>query len=67
MAFTINHIAAVIIPAVFGLLWLVSPAAVFLCGTAMAFVSLLLARLVPEYPEPGRETALALEPATENV
>ena len=32
VAFTINHIAAVAIPAAFGLVWLVSPAAVFLDG-----------------------------------
>ena len=47
VAFTINHIAAVFIPALFGLIWLVSPAAVFLIGAAMACVSLVLARLVP--------------------
>ncbi|MEM7301109.1 MAG: MFS transporter [Pseudomonadota bacterium] len=55
VAFTINHIAAVFIPIVFGLLWLVSPAAVFLSGTAMAGVSLVLARLIPHAPEPGQE------------
>ncbi|MBB4301858.1 putative MFS family arabinose efflux permease [Rhodobium orientis] len=55
VAFTINHIAAVVIPAAFGLIWLVSPAAVFLIGAAMAATSLLLARMVPEHPEPGRE------------
>ena len=57
VAFTINHIAAVAIPAAFGLIWLVSPAAVFLIGAAMAGVSLVLARLVPEGPAPGREVA----------
>jgi len=62
VAFTINHIAAVFIPAAFGLLWLVSPAAVFLCGAAMACISLVLARLVPECPEAGRETVLSPEP-----
>jgi len=67
VAFTINHIAAVVIPAAFGLLWLISPAAVFLCGTAIACISLLLARLVPEQPEPGRETLLTPEPATESA
>ncbi|MDP6406881.1 MAG: MFS transporter, partial [Alphaproteobacteria bacterium] len=36
VAFTINHVAAVGLPVVLGLLWLVSPAAVFLCGSAMA-------------------------------
>ena len=55
VAFTINHIAAVVIPAVFGLIWLVSPAAVFLIGAGMAGISLILARLVPLDPVEGRE------------
>jgi hypothetical protein len=55
VSFTINHIAAVFIPAAFGLLWLVSPGAVFLAGAAMAFVSLVLALNVPHDPEPGNE------------
>ena len=55
VSFTINHIVAVFLPAAFGLLWLVSPAAVFLSGAAMAFVSLLLALNVPRHPEAGNE------------
>ena len=55
VAFTINHIAAVVIPVVFGLIWLWSPAVVFLCGTAMAGISLALSRLVPTTPEEGNE------------
>jgi hypothetical protein len=56
VAFSINHIAAVVIPAAFGLLWLASPAAVFLAGSAMALISLVLARMIPGRPEPGCET-----------
>ncbi|MTH97808.1 MFS transporter [Roseibium sp. RKSG952] len=56
VAFTINHIAAVFIPVVFGLIWLYSPAAVFLSGAAMAAVSLVLATLIPSNPEEGNET-----------
>ncbi|MEL7272551.1 MAG: MFS transporter [Pseudomonadota bacterium] len=56
VAFTINHIAAVFIPVLFGLLWLYSPALVFLSGTAMALGSLILSFLVPVVPQPGRET-----------
>ena len=63
VGFTINHIAAVVIPAAFGLIWLVSPAAVFLAGAGMAAMSLVLARLVPEIPVPGGETALPWKPA----
>ncbi len=65
VGFTINHIAAVVIPALFGLLWLVSPAAVFLAGAGMAAGSLILATLVPARPAPGAETVLTpvVEPA----
>ncbi len=55
VAFTINHIAAVVIPILFGLLWLINPSAVFIAGAAMAAVSLALARLVPVNPAPGKE------------
>ena len=57
VAFTINHIAAVVIPVAFGMVWLYSPAIVFLAGSAMAAVSLLLARLVPVTPAVGNEVA----------
>ncbi len=56
VAFTINHIAAVVIPVSFGFLWLVSPAAVFMAGAVMACASLGLARLIPLDPDIGRET-----------
>ncbi|MES0811007.1 MFS transporter [Roseibium sp. SCPC15] len=55
VAFTINHIAAVFIPVLFGFIWLISPAAVFLAGAAMALVSLFLATLIPSNPDDGRE------------
>ena len=56
VAFSINHIAAVAIPALFGLLWLFSPALVFFSGAAMALVSLFLSLLIPQQPAIGRET-----------
>jgi predicted MFS family arabinose efflux permease len=58
VSFTINHIAAVAIPAAFGFLWLVSPAFVFLAGAAMAGLSLILAFNVPRHPVPGREVLI---------
>ncbi|EEE38801.1 major facilitator superfamily protein [Rhodobacteraceae bacterium KLH11] len=58
VAFTINHIAAVFLPALLGLLWVVSPGAVFAVAAAMAIVSLLLSLLIPRHPEPGNETIL---------
>jgi len=56
VAFTINHIAAVFLPALLGYLWLVSPASVFFVAAGMACVSLLLALMIPRHPEPGNET-----------
>jgi hypothetical protein len=58
VSFTINHIAAVVLPVLLGLIWLASPAAVFLTGTAFAVLSLILSQLIPHDPEPGRETML---------
>ena len=55
VSFTINHIAAVVIPAAFGLVWLYSPSLVFLAGAGMAAVSLVLARMVPQRPAEGNE------------
>ena len=63
VAFTINHIAAVVIPVAFGFVWLWSPAAVFLCGAAMAGVSLVLALLVPREPGQGDEVVAFGVPA----
>lgn len=59
VAFTINHIAAVFLPALLGLLWVVSPGAVFALAAAMALVSLALSLLIPRHPEPGNETILS--------
>ena len=64
VGFTINHIAAVVIPVSFGLLWLVSPAAVFLAGAGMAALSAILASMVPANPAPGSETVLVPAPET---
>ena len=58
VAFTINHIAAVIIPVSFGLVWLVSPAAVFYVGAGMALLSLILSLNVPQAPTEGNETRI---------
>ncbi|WP_170753713.1 MFS transporter [Ruegeria lacuscaerulensis] len=59
VAFTINHIAAVFLPALLGLLWVVSPGAVFTLAAAMAMISLALSLLIPRHPEPGNETILS--------
>ncbi len=56
VAFTINHIAAVGLPASLGYLWIVSPSSVFVLAAGMAATSLCLAMLIPRHPEPGNET-----------
>ncbi len=55
VSFTINHIAAVVIPAALGLVWVVSHSAVFLVGTGFALCSLILAQNIPRRPVAGNE------------
>jgi hypothetical protein len=59
VAFTINHIAAVFLPAGLGYMWLISPLAVFVTAAGMALVSLTLALLIPRHPQKGHETIFA--------
>ncbi len=56
VSFTINHIAAVVLPALLGILWLYSNALVFLIGAGLALCSMLLTQLIPDKPELGSET-----------
>ncbi|MGJ8597678.1 MFS transporter [Sulfitobacter sp.] len=56
VAFTINHIAAVVLPVLLGLLWLHSPMGVFLLAAGMASVSFVLATMIPRHPDAGNET-----------
>ena len=56
VAFTINHIAAVCLPAALGDMWAKSPDYVFVLGAGMALVALGLVLLIPRHPEPGYET-----------
>ena len=58
VSFTINHIAAVVIPAALGIVWLSSPGAVFLVGSGIAVMSLILCNLIPTDPQPGNESLL---------
>ncbi|MEP5761996.1 MAG: MFS transporter [Litoreibacter sp.] len=59
VAFTINHIAAVFLPALLGYLWVVSQISVFVLAALMAVTSLGLSLLIPRNPEPGRETVFS--------
>ena len=61
VSFTINHIAAVIIPASFGLIWLVNPPLVFWIGALIAFLSLILSRNIPASPMPGNEVLFSFK------
>ena len=59
VSFTINHIAAVGLPPILGLVWVLGEhgrTAVFLLGAAIAAGSLVLALLVPSAPAPGNES-----------
>ena len=56
ISFTINHIAAVLLPALLGLIWIENHGAVFLIGASIAGASLILVRAIPDTPEIGKET-----------
>jgi len=56
VSFTINHIAAVIVPVLLGAVWMYSPTAVFLVGSSFALISLILSRMIPVTPGRGTET-----------
>lgn len=56
VAFSINHIAAIFLPAVYGAIWVLYGASyVFFIGAAFAVLSLILARLIPKDPRRGNE------------
>jgi hypothetical protein len=67
VSFTINHIAAVVIPALLGLVWVSSNAAVFIIGTGFAICSLMLAQNVPNNPAPGNEVRVGKVPLLEKT
>lgn len=56
VSFSINHIAAVVLPFVLGLVWIYSPSLVFMVGAGIAVMSLILSQMVPNQPEQGMET-----------
>ena len=58
VSFTISHIAAIVIPAALGLVWMWSTSLVFFIGAGFALLSLLAAQLIPFDPGPGQETVL---------
>ena len=59
ISFTINHIAAVRLPAILGVIWVFNSSAVFLIGAMIALCSLGFSQLIPNEPKPSRATKLA--------
>ena len=49
VSFTINHIAAVVLPALLGLLWLHNHSLVFYIGAGIAALSLVIAQYIPSH------------------
>jgi len=58
ISFTINHIAAVFLPVLLGLVWLYSHSLVFIIGTCIALISFGFSFLIPQDPKQGFETTL---------
>jgi len=58
VSFTINHIAAVFLPALLGFVWLYSHSLVFFIGASIAVLSFTLSFLIPRAPTQGYETIL---------
>jgi len=68
VSFTINHIAAVFLPFLLGIVWLTSPSLVFIIGASIGFLSLVLSFLVPLDPKQGFETTIKYKKAElENI
>jgi len=55
VSFSINHIAAVVIPALLGTVWIINSSWVFYIGSGFAICSLVLANLIPMNPAKGNE------------
>jgi predicted MFS family arabinose efflux permease len=52
VGFTINHIAAVVLPVIGGMLWMINYKIPFLAGAVFSFISLCLVQLIPS-PKTG--------------
>ena len=67
VSFTINHIAAVVVPAALGLVWMVSSMWVFFIGAGFAILSLIAAQLIPRHPKAGEEVNLPFATASHPI
>ena len=61
VSFTINHIAAIVVPALLGLVWMWSHSLVFYIGAIFALLSLIAAQFIPKSPSPNNETRIAFK------
>ena len=61
VSFTINHIAAIVVPALLGLVWMWSYSLVFYIGAIFALLSLIAAQFIPKSPSPDNETRIAFK------
>ena len=61
VSFTINHIAAIVVPALLGLVWMWSHSLVFYIGAIFALLSLIAAQFIPKAPSPDNETRIAFK------
>ena len=55
VSFSINHIAAVFIPALLGMVWIINTSWVFYVGAGFTLCSLCLAHFIPTQPQQGVE------------
>jgi hypothetical protein len=58
VGFTINHIAAVFLPALGGYFWMINYRIPFLAGAALGVVSLIAAQFMRSHHDPGQPTVL---------
>ena len=61
VSFTINHIAAIVVPALLGLVWMWSHSLVFYIGAIFALLSLIAAQFIPKAPSPDNETRIVFK------
>jgi predicted MFS family arabinose efflux permease len=62
MAVTINHVSALIVPVLGGILWeQISPSATFLAGVLIAVVSLVLVQFIRTDPAPAQPVPVGVD------
>jgi len=53
VGFTINHIAAVVMPVIGGIVWMIDYRIPFIAGAGMSLISLAAVQKIPPFPEEG--------------